>query len=382
MNTIQNDVIYSDWFIFNLIENITTPKILYNLKLTNKWHFKEIKIQNIKQVVIKNIIIKLKEFTNINYNDFVSYLEQNNMSISGSFVLQCILDEYWDGSDIDLYSDVNKDTYDDSLFYDNNYNIFDKSGDEGYDAGGIKGIHTFSNSNKKYCHLQMIFLNDTDVFKYVKKCYDLIICKNVYRIKNGKHSLYIDNLQNIMEKEIPCNFMNLTASFPSRKIKYENRGFVYKNVKLGNYILYNECYIPIIIYDKKLNKVSLFNETFDFNPIEDFKCKFEYENTKLKINKNEFLMENKNCRHSAVLDYSEGVYLNIKTNCPIDCLSDIKHYHAKFIIDKQDYVCIIVEKSDNTILYLYNDIQKNKSIFINLEDFFVQYVYKQNKFLF
>ncbi len=373
MDTIQNYVIFSDWFIFNLIENTTTPKILYNLKLTNKWLFKQITFQNLKQVVINNITKKLKQLVKIDYKKFITYIEQNDMSISGSFVLQCILDEYWTESDIDLF--VPKEEICCDIMIDNNYFPVDENCNNDYVNTGVTGVKDFRNIDENYANLQIIFMReDRNVKNYVKHFFDLDICKNIYTVKNGKHYLYIDKLINIMNKEISFDFINTSNNFFSRKLKYENRGFTFKNNLLSNYIIYNNLLLPIVLYDRNLEIVTIFNETFAFNPDDDLVCNFNYNDVIFKINKGKFLPKIDNCQW----DDKHNFYNNdISDNCPISCLSNIKHYHTKFDMysDKYhmhqvyDFNCIIIENSNNNILNLHNNGFNKNNNFLKLEDY-------------
>ncbi len=377
MNTIQNNVIFSDWFVINLTKNITTPKILYNLKLTNKWHLKEITFQNIKYVVIKNITRKLKELVDIDYNEFVSYMEQNDISISGSFVLQCILDEYWLKSDIDLFTPREKICCD--IITDNNYFAVGENCNDDYVNTGVTGVRDYCNNNKKYANLQIIFMReDRNVLHYVKYFFDLDICKNVYSVKNGNHCLYIDKLINIMNKEISFDFINTSSNFPSRKIKYENRGFTFKNNLLSNHIYYDNLQVPIVLYNRNSEIATMFGETFDLNLDGDLVCNFNYKNAVVKIDKSSFVMGADNCQYNNCHYNGEYIYCgDILENCPISCLSDIKHCHSKFDVNSEkywiyrvyDFNCIIIENSDDKILDLHNNPLNNNNKFLSLQNY-------------
>jgi len=57
----------------------------------------------LKQNILYNINKRLKYLLGNKYEKFIYYMKKSNAALSGSFVLQCILDEYWDNSDIDIY---------------------------------------------------------------------------------------------------------------------------------------------------------------------------------------------------------------------------------------------------------------------------------------
>jgi hypothetical protein len=89
------EIISHDWFLFNIAEQSKNAISIYNLKISSKTHNKLITFNDIKKVIINNIIHKLKQHVHINYDDFEKFIETYNFSISGSFILQCILDEDW-----------------------------------------------------------------------------------------------------------------------------------------------------------------------------------------------------------------------------------------------------------------------------------------------
>ena len=76
---------------------------LFNLdKLGISSHYQDNKTI-IKKHIIYNIHKRLKYLLGNKYEKFMYYMKKSNASLSGSFVLQCILNEYWDDSDIDIY---------------------------------------------------------------------------------------------------------------------------------------------------------------------------------------------------------------------------------------------------------------------------------------
>jgi hypothetical protein len=48
------DVLFTDWFIYNISDHITI-KDLFKLKLTNKWHYKEITLNYLYKIIDKKI---------------------------------------------------------------------------------------------------------------------------------------------------------------------------------------------------------------------------------------------------------------------------------------------------------------------------------------
>ena len=363
----MNEVLYSDWFVFNIIEHTTKPLILYNLKLSNKWHYKNITYSHIKQIVIKNITKKLKEHVNVNYNDFVKFMEQYDMKISGSFILQCILDEYW-GEELDkhwmepgfdMYTNMNKRLIDTKIFVDKGY---------GVDLG-IQNIIVCIHENKKYLSFDITFIQ--------KPYFGIDILENIYSIINGKHILYIDKLQNIMNKEILFDFMHISHHLPLYKSLYENRGFIFKNILLGNHIYYDKQLIPIVIINYELGFVCMFNKIFSFDP-DITSQNFVHEDVMITIDRSSLLLNKINCSCDET-----SLKHDILLKCPIQCFDkDIVHYHSKITISHlklvglTEYDCIIIKYSNNEMLSLYNNIfngiendKKYDNMFLNFDDF-------------
>jgi len=361
MINIQYDVIYSDWFVYNIIESSSTPSILYNLKLTNKWHHKIITFSHIKFMVIKNIHRKLKEYLGFEYDKFLSIMDKDNISISGSFVLQCILDEYWSMADIDLYT-YNDTSNIEQVFVDNEYDYSFKNFDGGYSQlFGIKKVVNCCTTNK--INIQLILLDEyKNVIDYIKTTFDFNICKNIYSIKNGKDYLYIDNLLNIMNKTVSGGILGTAYKFTGRKLKYEERGFTFQNNVIGNHIYYNGNVIPIIILDTNTKQITLFNETV-----------YMYDKCYAKYN-----FDDKHYVKIESLQKIQKYKCHILYNCPIRCLDNtIEHYHAKLMISyigvkhsEIVYDCIVIENSDNEMLRLHNEnFESNEIVMLPNSDF-------------
>ena len=358
MSLLQNEVIFSDFFIYNIIESSSTPSILYNLKLTNKWHYKFINLSHIKLMVINNITNKLKELVNINYENLIKYMEKYNLSISGSFVLQCILNEYWTNSDIDFYT--NYKDIDISIILNNKYNetVYNHN-DEYPNFLGIENIKNFYTQNKER-YLQLIFLDENkNIFDFVKDNFDFSICKNIYNITNGKHNLYITNIYDIFNKQLNCDLIGTSKKLQQRKEKYEMRGFKFNNI-IGNYIYHAQEIIPIIMYNDNLKCLEIFNEIIYCDISKTIKIKLT-NNIRIKI----------------LIDP------NYPGNCPIEILDNsIKHCHPVFWIFikrkkiKGYHKCIMITYSDNDMLKLYKNLynggtidEKYNRLFISFDEY-------------
>src|SRR5437868_9219660 len=75
------------------------PKFAYNFIITCKlFHLKF----NIKSNLIYEINFRLNKIFGDKTDDFKQLLKDTNSVISGSFIIQCLLNEYWN-TDIDIY---------------------------------------------------------------------------------------------------------------------------------------------------------------------------------------------------------------------------------------------------------------------------------------
>src|ERR1700722_4295200 len=96
----MKQVLYGDPFNYVIIKYLY-PIDLYNLCLTNK-KFNMMLKNKIKKSIISEIENRLKNILD-NFLEFQEFLNKSSSIISGSFIIQCILGEYWNNSDIDIY---------------------------------------------------------------------------------------------------------------------------------------------------------------------------------------------------------------------------------------------------------------------------------------
>jgi hypothetical protein len=223
------------------------------------------------------------------YDDFVLVFEKTECRISGSFPLQCLLDEIWDNSDIDIYTfamrkkagwdnliDDDDDDDDDDIDMDKNGDpiIMKKQKEKSKDNPNAQNIINFL-EDKVGCkfenHLGGAYNNicvqkkgdhHTDIITDVidtkiddkmlqiisikenndiDKCiydFDFDICKNICGIKNGKFFVKIYKIKDIFEKKFNFNYNGHLKTI-QRTEKYIKRGFdvildkehIYKQLK-------------------------------------------------------------------------------------------------------------------------------------------------------
>src|SRR5438128_2481895 len=89
--------------IYNISEYLA-PIHVYNFTKTCKYYMTTVEI---KLVIIKEINRRLTIIFGDKLAGFKNVMRDTCSMISGSFILQCILGEYWDKSDIDIFVPAN-----------------------------------------------------------------------------------------------------------------------------------------------------------------------------------------------------------------------------------------------------------------------------------
>jgi hypothetical protein len=196
----------------------------------------------IKKVIIYRIEYKLKLIFQDDYTKFRTILNNDNIVISGSFLIQVILGCDWEHSDIDMFTDLKVDrNYMNILRLDYTSNIIfeDKDITDTYGYfkekfkclnGGNVGISDsfeyFNNlkihdildykyHNKKLqitcidpeaLYSQNVEVNKetfiSSINEYIKKDFDFDICTNIFYRYNGKSHLILNCLDGIIKNEI------------------------------------------------------------------------------------------------------------------------------------------------------------------------------------
>jgi len=358
-------VLYSD--IFSLIAANSDPIDIYRVKCIDKYHYKYISNDFIHGVIIKNITQKLKQTLGCNYDNFMMIMEKYKIRISGSFIIQCALGEYWNDSDIDLYtySQISTNFFDwtkgDTLFMRDNYNNLpnidtiinfyvrpesNKSKDNYY-VKSIRRTPTYK--------LQLIMLDKSiknpNISSYVNM-HDFNICKNVYKIKNGKHVLKINNLNNIMQKQIQPD-ANIGRDHVARWNKYLNRGFTFQKIR-QNYITYINRIVPIIfcdVHDEKMSNIYFLGKHMKTS-------KWRNDNITIKYFSRDMYSRAHICHHSGVgHSYDKkgnflietGNNFSLLRGCVVDDYYDnmlYEHRHATMIVRKkqtnEEFYCEVI----------------------------------------
>jgi len=200
-----------------------------------------INYHHIKQSVAIRVERKLKNDIKIPYDKFYDFLHKYNVSICGSFLLQCILDETFEDSlGIDLL--INNDPSD----------IFDSF--KLIQGEYQESRNHFYKLNKYFAmsdHHIRIINTDVPKLEFIQTMTSFDVCKNLYDTKN----IYISDLNAIINKKegLKNVFDPDSKTYPCvYKIdklvrKYVNRGFEFKKMIIPNIHTKN---ILVIVYTK------------------------------------------------------------------------------------------------------------------------------------
>lgn len=223
-----------------------SPKTLIAISLTNKYYKSAINEDMLIQNIINKINYRLYTILGNNIDIFKTYLTQNRAFISGSFIVQCILYEFWD-NDIDVFY-----VYSHESFHYNHQNTKIKFyKDIGFAYNDYKESYLSTNykSNKE------IFVNATkkaqilaqsifDISPYhfkrhydydssfmvIMEIFDASVLQNMYYIdEDGKEKIVVKGLREIMNKinkVRPQKYSPISISTIGRCQEYNCRGFL------------------------------------------------------------------------------------------------------------------------------------------------------------
>lgn len=271
---------------------------LINLSLTSK--------QNIKLLhchMCNQIDKKLNFIFGENHNDFKKIFNNTFSCLSGSFILECLLDTKYDDADLDIYVPIlsNDITYTDfsnmktqmddfihnqlnglwvnyndverydfgektKISFIRDYILFTPIFNDDEDDIDIKNcyyeLQKFINEcthdarsrnhfTKKYItksgssykddnfklfnftyqikkiQVILVHVDKNNLIQFINDEYDFDICKNVYYYKDNKPILYINNLQNVINKQTQFNYTIDKDKSELRRLKYEMRGITF-----------------------------------------------------------------------------------------------------------------------------------------------------------
>lgn len=229
------------------------PKDCYHFALSCKIYHNNF---NIKQNLINEMNQRLLCIFGDKLDNFKNIFQQYGCFISGSFIIQCLLDEHWPNSDIDIYvplignlvyypDDMHMKTdVDNFMFYTMGFDGYYDGREVGeYRKNGTKlndCLQYVRNYESKYYNVQIIGLeigkSVNDIKDFVNKTFDFPICKNIYYYDRKEYVL-LHNLDNIFKKETLFQTGKLMSLSIKRYHKYKNNGILFTN---KNDLTYND----------------------------------------------------------------------------------------------------------------------------------------------
>ncbi len=369
-----------------------------------------------KESIIRKIDNFFRDYFSDHYDEFRTEMIKNKAVVSGSFILQIILNETWENSDIDIYIPIKgvPITYTDAgkpktsledFFYTTTLHLC-PSFCPGYSVSPITQIlyvrdyrqpdpeinnmHNFlthrnyydlnGKSNSKIT-FQTIILDVSPNYQLVKEHihgnFDFDICKNIfYYDDNGSH-LSVYKASHIIDKKTIFSFNSSTLDPLARYVKYKTRGFSFNNegeifkMIIDKSICQNRYNILINrfrIFKGTIIKMELIPDCFRnaFYGYYHFREPHFGHNIRYVIEENvsgdEFPYHycKNNLLGTQVVDKTVQICLHTSPNecknCPIKIFlgNDIEHFHFNMICQW----CYSDEGPDVDYIFIYKKIQE------------------------
>lgn len=225
--------------------DIIIKEILYlihpNLNGPDAYQFAELYNLNMEIYTAKAIENKLKILFEEDYTEVKKFMEDNNVVISGSYILETLLNEEYN-TDIDFYLLTDFGVCDpNDVYLTKNFpkiklpNIQmqedkDKHIYQYMNGLNITYIYTYKYKGKL---IQFICLNNIirktenvydDIWNYIVYAFDFNVCKLMYYFNKGHYFANIYDIKNIYNKLIILQNVN-TFTVVGRLKKYISRGF-------------------------------------------------------------------------------------------------------------------------------------------------------------
>lgn len=341
------------------------PVDVYNLKHIDKYHHANIPNDIIYEMIKKNVARKLREMYGDDYDELIQTIEKYKMRMSGSFLVQCALNDYWD-SDIDLYT---LQPVDAQIFsWAHPVNVFSNNSERRSPYVQILDIRRITNyvsDDPDSFHkrvLQLIILDPNARCKSVSSCirstFDFDVCRNVYKIKNGEASLKIGNLHGLMNREIRVG-NGLGRNNTHRHDKYTQRGFKIQPIVTTDYIKYINCVFPIITCDvddkNKTNNVHFLGKNITDDIWENDRVIISYfDEDMFRIG------DGCSCTQIPSMSIKKKDEFTIADSCPVGKYCNQRlhdHRHSTISVyqkaTKEEYSCdvIVIKRIDATFAY-------------------------------
>lgn len=263
---------FADSDPFGIILTLLNPIDLFMLKLTNKYFMRKIN----RDIVFRQILISINHRLTDIFGDkvakFKEIMIQTRSVISGSFIIQCVLNEYWENSNINIFVSG----WDEPNLPPSMENFF---------CGEMKRRTAYLIRDAYITYMSMsdikisdhiIFMSDNELNINVAKInidsnytkltnflfdsFDFDICKNAYYINNGQETLTICSLTDIFTRHTKFKFSHHLYGTIYRYDKYVKRRFcIEKNIQYDDLIrAYGGAYVLF-----KIKKIQNATNMFD-----------------------------------------------------------------------------------------------------------------------
>jgi len=316
----------------SIITQYLDCKDIHTLKMTNPKFNKKIGINHLQQIIKIKFEALLESLLGEQSNTFYELLQKDNASISGSCILQLLLDEQWNNTDIDIYicgknlKNQNNDMYD----FLKNTNLFEIKTVTSYDkvlpteTCLITKLHNFTFKNKisHIIKFQIIKIGfdekniknieykyeepDQKIHHNAIDHYDFNTCKNMIYFDNNEFHFKIDNPDDVFNKftsNINIKNKAYMNSLFSRVIKYSNRGFTFGDHDFKCKVL--EYYIA-----KYVDLISFVFCNLKFNDLQNLKNNEKNIYGHMKCHQNclfRLLFDNKIQHYHVIISQQRGV---------------------------------------------------------------------------
>jgi hypothetical protein len=336
-----------------------SPVILSKIKRVSKYYFEKITWKTINFSIIDHIHKRLRHVLGVQYNTFIKYISTHDIVISGSFIIQCILDEYNANSDIDLYSfhQTEKDEIatqsitSSSTDFEPFCDIIDKSllGPDDYCQTHISNPY-----NKPFIikvidiiqdefTLQNVQLSVESIaeFKmYMLQYFDMDIGRNLFAIVDNKPVLHIGKFSAIINKRAEMSISDYLwdkQQIMVRANKYNKRGFA---IDFGpnpsvNIITVNKQNYPLLVFKLDEEK-HLENFTF----LDMVWNNYGNENDSNKVNHNSVKVYDLRGNGSYIINISDK-QIEKKISKPVKCDDECFFNRYYKLQDHRHIVCSV-----------------------------------------
>lgn len=238
MNTLSKDIIQE------IVKHVSV-KDAYMLKLASK-HFSK-QIQNLEELLIRKINCRLAHLIgSTRLPQFKHLLQRFNAVITGSFLIQCILDEDWQ-TDVDIMIPVSSVTkvelkwlnvwdFDNLLYGLLDHEDVRRESTHIYEDGhqDIVSLRSYTLKERTTKIQTCVFRSEaktTNAFVYRHADFD--ICRNVYSVikigEDEKEYVKVATLNQICTRQTEFKLGRVVCNSMRRYAKYMNKGFTFTN---------------------------------------------------------------------------------------------------------------------------------------------------------